>query len=367
MIPSIIAIGSNDRAGTKSERQYILNYLEEKYEGSKFELINLQFKNEELTGWDHMFEFNTFKWNNFEATYKDENGVVFKVYGYNEGFNNITSVVDDYFVIKTVNECYQYDNKVYDISTGIQDSINHDWSDYYISLYYHVNYKNISKENYDIAHQLIYINNIKNEILNYKLTDDVRIYVYYEFQNEITLKYKNGEILEYKDGDYVFNYGEFEFDKTNTSNSKIHIEKNSKRSMNGTYMMYVKSDNYVVDTSGIIRNYDEYTHLKQQYKINRVTDTKGNIISENLLETSFKYNNYIYYLSEMFNCKKEIIGYNIKSFDKKVDILFNVKRSCGICGSMPILYVIPILNNSIDNNSEISIDYEYFGNCDDIN
>lgn len=193
LIPTIVEIGAKDRNGTIKEKEYIITKMSDKYNITDVEILNLKFSNEKLIGLENLLQFNTYKWNNFKATMKDNKGLKFNVYGYNDGFNNIISMVDDYFVVKTVK---QYSNDIYDIDVDLWEKTDSYWSSYYVSLSYKVNYKNNSKREFDRLQELSHIENVKNGIYSYNFTYDVRLYITYEFN----------------DGDINFKYNKFVYD-----------------------------------------------------------------------------------------------------------------------------------------------------------
>ena len=92
-----------------------------------------------------------------------KNGIEFKVYGFNDGFNNITSIVDDFFVALSVNEYdFYYNSNICDIVIGLIDKKD-DWVDYYVDLSYCIDYGNDSIINFNLLRETSDIQNIKKE------------------------------------------------------------------------------------------------------------------------------------------------------------------------------------------------------------
>lgn len=153
-------------------------------------------------------------------------------------------------------------------------------------------------------------------------------------------------------GCYIY-YQNKEIKKISSRYEVLQAEVNNNRTaLNGVYELGINVENYEADTSGIVRNYDEYLKLKEQYQI-------INFSNENILEGNFMMNDYIYYLFEFDKCKEEITGYDIEIVEQNVDIKFYVESKCGICGAVPILYFIPVSKDTISNEFDINVDYEY--------
>lgn len=179
-IPVILTVGANDRNATSAEVNTVRDYVNSRFERDVFTIVSFKVSNEEIPNSD---QYNIFNWNNFKAVIENRAGQQFTVYGNNEGFGNITSLADDYFIIKNV---YAYSSNAENIEVVLKNAKGTDswlgdkWSDHEVELYFDVNCANINKSELNKSSELTKVQKMRMAIINSESLEDLSIYITYK-------------------------------------------------------------------------------------------------------------------------------------------------------------------------------------------